>query len=100
MIHSARWVRLRRAKLAACPVCERCQEEGRVRPATEVHHITPVNDGLTLADKERLMYDPHNLRALCHECHVKTHMEMGRTGRKYARRLAARQLEQFKDKFM
>lgn len=28
-----------------------------------------------------LMFDAHNLRALCHDCHVKTHTEMGRSGR-------------------
>ena len=81
LIHTAQWVRLRRAKLTAFPLCERCREEGRLAPATEVHHIRPVEEGLTLREKEQLMFDPHNLRALCHECHVKTHTEMGRCGK-------------------
>ena len=73
LIHSNRWIKLRRAKLTACPLCEDCKETGRITPATEVHHIKPVEDALNLADKESLMFDIHNLRALCHDCHVAAH---------------------------
>lgn len=100
LIHTAQWVRLRRAKLTAFPLCERCMEEGRLAPATEVHHIRPVEEGLTLREKEQLMFDPHNLRALCHECHVKTHTEMGRCGKKQAKERAEAYLLRFKDRFM
>ena len=75
LIHTERWLRLRKDKLTASPLCERCQQQGIVTPATEVHHVTPVEDGLTLAAKRRLMYDPHNLRALCAECHERNHPE-------------------------
>ena len=81
LIHTDRWLKLRRDKLTTTPLCERCQQQGIVTPATEVHHVTPVEDGLSLAEKRRLMYDPHNLRALCHDCHVQTHVELGRCGR-------------------
>lgn len=100
LIHTAQWVRLRRSKLTAFPLCERCREEGRLAPATEVHHIRPVEEGLTLREKEQLMFDPHNLRALCHECHVKTHTEMGRCGKKQAKERAETHLLHFKDRFM
>lgn len=100
LIHTAQWVRLRRAKLTAFPLCERCREEGRLAPATEVHHIRPVEEGLTLREKEQLMFDPHNLRALCHECHVKTHTEMGRCGKKQTKERAEARLLRFKDRFM
>lgn len=100
LIHTAQWVRLRRTKLTAFPLCERCREEGRLAPATEVHHIRPVEEGLTLREKEQLMFDPHNLRALCHECHVKTHTEMGRCGKKQAKERAGVHLLRFKEKFM
>lgn len=100
LIHTAQWVRLRRTKLTAFPLCERCREEGRLAPATEVHHIRPVEEGLTLREKEQLMFDPHNLRALCHECHVKTHTEMGRCGKKQAKERAEANLLRFKDRFM
>lgn len=99
MIHTTRWLKLRKAKLTACPLCERCREAGIIRPAGEVHHVTPVEHGLTRAEKERLMFDPHNLRSLCHACHVDTHKEMGRSGRAAAKRLAAKKLERFKEKF-
>ena len=100
LIHTAQWVRLRRTKLTAFPLCERCREEGRLAPATEVHHIRPVEEGLTLREKEQLMFDPHNLRALCHERHVKTHTEMGRCGKKQAKERAEAHLLRFKDRFM
>ena len=80
-IHSPRWHQLRRAILTAHPLCQRCQEEGRIRSATEVHHIRPVEEGTNRREKLTLMFDPHNLRALCHDCHVLTHTEMGRSGR-------------------
>ena len=59
LIHSNRWIKLRRAKLTACPLCEDCKETGRITPATEVHHIKPVEDALNLVDKESLMFDIH-----------------------------------------
>ena len=100
MIHTDKWLRLRRAKLTANPICERCKVEGRITPAEEVHHVTPVEDGLTQREKETLMYDPHNSRALCHNCHVKTHTELGRSGKAHARRRAEEQRKQFVKKFL
>ena len=35
---TARWQRLREAKLAQDPLCEWCLESETVEPATEVHH--------------------------------------------------------------
>ncbi len=86
LINTSRWLRLRRDILTAHPLCERCEAEGYITPATEVHHRKPVEDGINYAEKHRLMYDPKNLCALCHDCHVKTHIEMGRSGKKAARR--------------
>ena len=86
MIHTARWLRLRRDKLSADPLCERCMAGGRLAPATEVHHIVPVEDAVDDAGKERLMFDPANLRSLCHSCHVQEHLELGRCGRALAKR--------------
>lgn len=99
LIHTTRWQKLRRAKLSGCPLCERCREEGRVRPAAEVHHVTPVEQGLNYREKQALMFDPHNLRSLCHACHVEAHKEMGRSGKAAARRIAEKKLERFKEKF-
>ena len=100
LIHTTRWLRLRRDKLSDFPLCERCEEEGRVTAATEVHHIIPVENGLTRQEKERLMYDYTNLKALCHDCHVKTHTEMGRCGKEQAKSRAKNPLLRFVEKFM
>lgn len=100
MIHTDKWLRLRRAKLTSNPICERCQAEGRITPSREVHHVTPVEDGLTSREKETLMYDPHNLQALCHDCHVKTHTELGRSGKAHAKRRAAEHRKEFIKKFL
>lgn len=100
LIHTNRWLKLRRDKLSAQPLCERCCESGTVRAATEVHHVIPVEDGLTRAEKERLMYDYSNLRALCHDCHVKTHTEMGRCGKELAKKRAREHLKRFKERFL
>ena len=99
LIHTERWLQLRKAKLTAQPVCERCEAQGILTPATEVHHVTPVEDGLTYSAKVRLMYDPHNLRALCHACHVLTHTELGRCGKEATKRRNAAQVAAALDKF-
>ena len=99
LIHAPRWLRLRREILTARPLCERCAAEGYVTPATEVHHQRPVEYGVTYADKYRLMYDPNNLRALCHNCHVKVHTEMGRSGKAATRRRNDEQVAEVIRKF-
>ena len=64
-IHSSsRWTRLSRQIRSERPLCERCQEEGRLFPSTEVHHIRKCETHPELA------YNPSNLRALCKECHL------------------------------
>lgn len=100
LIHTARWLRLRHDKLSEHPLCERCQEEDRITPATEVHHVRPVEEGLSITDKKSLMFDWYNLRALCHDCHVKTHTEMGRCGKVLAKNRARAQLSAFRKKYI
>lgn len=60
------------------PLCERCMELGRVEPATEVHHVVPVESGVGVGRKEALAYDPANLRALCGSCHRASHRELSK----------------------
>lgn len=81
LIHTRRWLLLRHQVLTEHPICERCEEAGILTPATEVHHVKPVESGTTKAEKRRLMYSRGNLRALCHDCHVRTHTELGRSGK-------------------
>lgn len=94
LINTTRWLQLRRSVLTAHPLCQRCQAEGRITAATEVHHVRPVEEAITYADKRQRMYDPGNLRALCHDCHVKTHTEAGRSGREATKRRNAEQVAQ------
>lgn len=99
LINTGRWLRLRRAVLTEHPLCQRCQEEGRITAATEVHHVRPVEEAINKAGKLQLMYDPANLRALCHDCHVKTHTEAGRSGKEATKKRNGEQVAQVIKKF-
>ena len=55
------WQRVRDRVISAHPLCERCNERGRITPAQEVHHIVPLSQGGT--------HDETNLMALCTSCH-------------------------------
>lgn len=94
LINSTKWLRLRREVLTRHPLCQRCEAEGKLTAATEVHHVRPVEEAITYADKQQRMYDPHNLRALCHDCHVRTHTELGRSGREATKKRNAEQTAQ------
>ena len=52
--YNGAWPRVRRAFLAAHPLCEMCLREGRTTAAEEVHHIVPLADGGT-HDESNLM---------------------------------------------
>ncbi len=52
---------MRRLKLAACPLCEDCDERGLTTAATEVDHKIALNAGGS--------HDLDNLRSLCKPCH-------------------------------
>ena len=98
-IHSMRWLRLRQWKLSRQPLCETCMENGQLTPATEVHHVVPAETAATRAEMESLMFDPHNLRSLCHRCHVAAHMELGSRSRQMSKQRTADRLRRFADKF-
>jgi len=100
LIHDRRWLRLRRQRLTLHPVCEMCEKEGRVTAAVEVHHIVPVETGLTFRQKAELMFSPSNVMALCHECHVRVHTEMGRSGKAATKRINALKICEFEKKFL
>ena len=76
LYNNSKWKKMRESYLMYHPLCEKCQEEGRTTPATDVHHInSPFDDGLT--DEERLgrLLDITNLQALCQHCHGLTHFQ-------------------------
>ena len=59
--YGAAWRRLREVVLQHEPLCRHCMHRGRLTPASEVDHITPLRDGGT---NER-----DNLQPLCGSCH-------------------------------
>ncbi|MCD8206502.1 MAG: HNH endonuclease, partial [Bacteroidales bacterium] len=99
LIHANRWLKLRRAKLTAQPLCEDCLSRGETTAATEVHHITPVEEGSSLRERRALMYSPSNLRSLCHECHAQRHLAMGKGTMKARRERRASQKAEILERF-
>jgi 5-methylcytosine-specific restriction protein A len=67
--YDTQWDKVRRAHLAAHPLCVQCKAEGRVNASNvEVDHIVPFRG---LADPLRL--DPANLQTLCVLHHERKH---------------------------
>lgn len=66
------WKRCREGYLKSVGgLCQRCAAQGRIAPATEVHHkkrLTPEN----IRDP-RVALGWDNLEALCQDCHKKEH---------------------------
>jgi 5-methylcytosine-specific restriction protein A len=56
------WRKIRNRYVAAHPLCEMCKREGRLTPAQEVHHVSPLS--------EKGTHDESNLMALCKSCHL------------------------------
>ena len=63
------WKRIRDRYIQEHPLCELCQQEGRLTPAEEVHHKKPLAEGGTHARD--------NLIALCKSCHARIHAQRG-----------------------
>lgn len=63
------WKRIRDRHVQEHPLCEECLKQGIYKPAEEVHHIVPLNDGGTHARS--------NLVSLCRSCHMKAHALLG-----------------------
>lgn len=99
LIHTSRWVALRRAVLTEHPICQECERKGLLSPAKEVHHIVPVEKATSESDMNALMYDRHNLMALCRACHVRLHTELGKASKADREINRANQLERFRVKF-
>lgn len=61
--YGSAWTKVRARKLRDNPLCERCEAEGRVRPATRVHH----------ADRDAHNNAAGNLISICRACHEAEH---------------------------
>jgi 5-methylcytosine-specific restriction protein A len=100
LIHTNRWLKLRKQVLSAHPVCQMCEAEGLLRAATEVHHIVPCETAVSAVEMRALMFDPHNVMAVCHRHHVELHTAMGKGGKDERRKRADRRLSDFCKKFL
>jgi 5-methylcytosine-specific restriction protein A len=99
LINTARWRRLRLKKLQAQPLCECCNNKGKITPATEVHHVTPVESVTGVNQMEDLMFDYNNLMSLCHKCHSDIHTEMFTHTKESVKKANERRTQRFIDKF-
>ena len=63
------WEKVAAWRLRESPLCRHCLIDGRVKPATQVDHITRFRrpDG-SIDDELRL--DPQNTQSLCDQCHA------------------------------
>lgn len=74
--YDRRWRKLRSWQLRRRPLCQHCEQNGRIRQATEVDHIKPFRDRF-----DPLRLDPENLQSLCNPCHErKTHQTKPKHG--------------------
>ena len=78
--NSKQWKNLRNSYIAEHPLCERCEQMGKVTSAEAVHHKIPFLSGFTQAEIENLAYDWDNLMSVCNACHNFLHQEMGGYG--------------------
>ncbi len=61
-----RWLADRRIQLDKQPLCEHCEQMGRITPATDVDHINN-------SAKHESDFVPDNYQSLCRSCHsIKT----------------------------
>lgn len=72
--NTARWRAVRAAQLAAKPLCERCQKQGRLTPATVCHHLTPHRGDETL-------FWSGPFASSCTDCHDIDEQRVERGGR-------------------
>lgn len=56
-----KWRKVRKRYVEEHPLCEMCEQQGKITPAEEVHHIVPISQGGT--------HDQENLMSLCKSCH-------------------------------
>lgn len=101
LINTRKWQKLRLQALSKTNyLCAVCIKNDMTTPATEVHHIAPVETGANLLHMKQLCYDPSNLIAVCKECHKKEHINlMSYTKSEVQKRTNAR-TKSFVDKFL
>lgn len=69
--YDRQWRNVRARYMADFPLCEDCEQAGRVTPAAQVHHKR------TITEAPHLRLDRDNLRSLCVPCHQARHATPG-----------------------
>ena len=92
---------MRASFLSLHPLCEACEINGRTTPATEVHHVVPIESKAgRLDDMEALAFDPNNLKALCKACHVEAHRVLHSQSTHQSKERARIEVEAFASTFL
>lgn len=100
LIHSNKWRKLRERVLKDNPLCVKCESEGRITLAEQVHHIIPVESAATDRRITQLMFSYSNLQGLCAPCHVLIHKELKSKSSENIKANQRRQTERFAEKFI
>lgn len=101
LMNSRAWRRLRASYLTAHPICQDCEAKGRTSPATEVHHILPIERYAGRPEEMKaIALDPYNLRALCHPCHVEAHKLLSSQSAQQAKERTRIEVEAFASTFL
>lgn len=99
LLNSARWRALRSAQLGRNPFCADCAKTGVLEPATEVHHVIPIETERDAERMTRLAFDPGNLVSLCHDCHHERHRLLKSHSRDERERRVKEEAEAFWKRF-
>ena len=84
LLNSKRWWEVKRIVWQrAGGLCEECYEQGirergtpYITAGVDCHHIQPIEKSMSVAEMERLCYDPNNIRLVCIPCHQRIHREL------------------------
>ena len=71
--NTARWRKMREAKLRDNPLCEICERNGITRMTDDVHHIQSFMSTDNPESRKVLAFDYDNLMSVCDECHSAIH---------------------------
>ena len=95
--NSREWKRLKKLKIEANPLCERCLEAGYVTPARVVHHKTPIETARNYEEMKRLAFcGLDRLQSLCFKCHSDIHKQMNSRSAEGHKASSIASLERFK----
>lgn len=77
--YSTKWRKVRKYILDKEPLCRRCLDVGKIKPADMVDHIIPIS----FSSSEELKFGEDNLQPLCFTCHrIVTNEDRGKNSAK------------------